>query len=105
ERAIDRLNCEAVAWSMKDADDSKGVRFKEECPCGDRLGHERLKECIRSVDKTLGGTITLVDRINELKRSFKKEWSSTDARDFLVHVFMDSAAHPSLHEFASKPTA
>lgn len=99
ERAVDRLNCEAVGWSMENVTNS---RFKEQCPCESALTYDQIKTCIGGADAAK--TQALAEDIERIKKDFRDEWSKDQAVQFLTRtVFNDNTKHRPLYEFASKP--
>lgn len=97
-RAVDRLNCEAVAWSMESLSTS---RFKENCPCEDGPDFQKVKDCIGEADAAK--TMELAEDIERIKKDFKGEWTKGEAVRFLTYtVFNDSAKHRPLFAFISR---
>lgn len=96
ERAVDRLNCEAVGWSMEGVKDSK---FSEQCPCGSDVSYGQLTKCIGDAGKTQA----LSTDIESVKKDFKDGWTKDEAVQYLTSaVFNDSTKHGPLCAFVSR---
>ncbi|MBV6403808.1 MAG: hypothetical protein IT228_11920 [Flavobacteriales bacterium] len=97
DRAVDRLNCEAVAWSMESV---KNSTFKDKCPC-ENATYDQVKECISGEDAAK--TQALSEDIERVKKDFNDAWTKDEAVRYLTEgVFNDKTKHTPLSEFVDR---
>jgi len=100
EKAVNFLNCKTVELSLKE-DTPNFQKYRKKCPCNES-GYARVKFFLDSVGK-YSATIALLDEIESLKKSFKKDWKQDEVVTLLCEtIFTDNTKYQKLFAFADK---
>lgn len=98
EKAVDYLNCKTVELSLKN--DKNKDDYSNKFSCNENVSSENIIGYLEKNDITK--TLELSKEIDGIKKSFKEDWKSDDAANFLSEEVFNDKKYPKLEEFANK---
>lgn len=99
DKAIDFLNCKTVELSLQGNEYLD--KFQQQCPCNE-VNNTQINQFLTSVGK-FDATIALSNEVENLKKSFKQDWTKDEVVTFLSgNIFENNMKYQKIIAFAKK---